>query len=926
MRAEPVSHAFSSAGAQASASVRRPVLQGRQPVAAIWFPGGLFGGTERKLRILECWRAGARLYAFVDGDLLRYARSEEMDTACMKGWALRNEDGVLCSAVLEPVETASLRIADVRLVIGGDIVSLKFSEAQLVDPGEWLHVGDYALVETYDCRITLPPPEMEVPQAVPDVREVLGSAVPPASPERESFLRAMQARAAQDDKGRRTGKAIGESTGAVTNALTGLLFGGLAAVLGALGVGRSGGSAQQGGAALKQHAWGNEVAPRQTERKPQRWRSWLAKLAMTTRLSSLLGRQHAAYLQRMIDMFESGKLDEALRHAIPLGGDQASLGQAFGTPQARQNLSLSQHLQQAPSVHYGENVDDYLRKLYRQSFQKLDREGRIEEAVFILAELLQSRQEALDYLEKHGRYKQAAELALAWDRPSDVIVRLSCLAGDWRRAIAVARRDGSFANAVLMLEKKYPDPARRLRQAWGETLAAQGKWLEAVDAVWPVEEAREMACQWLLAAEASGASLAARALVKRAVLLPDTLDTYADYLMALRDEAERSEERAALAEALIATQAAQGRIAGLARVIVNAVLEDQTRETGRLDKKSLQRLLDLSGDRMLQSDLPNASLPVAKPTPLASLAKCGEWQAPQAGLREILDAVPLEGGRYLLALGEAGVVIVNKNGAGICRFPVPAEHFVIASSGQVALALARRSEVWRVARLDLSHRSVSDLGVIQCDHHARRFDGSNWSVVQGTSLRVLDTTRSLQSVLWQVNDLPGPVHALFSDGNIEQLLIRGADGACEWWRYTLPERRLAGRDDLKLEAEQLPVLGRRYEVTRLSLGESSVGSVVLRYSSHTGGREIALPVTEWAEVMNLQVYGDWLAIVMNLQDILTIWFIHMPDGQCKASVTWPLTEGVGLRVEGARWLAFDGQGRLFVLDTDSCASVRISVQ
>ncbi|GAA5161770.1 bpX6 domain-containing protein [Viridibacterium curvum] len=919
MQAEPVFHASNGA------SVRRPVLQGRQPVAAIWFPGGLFGITERKLRILDSWRVGARLYAFADGDLLRYASSEEMDTEGMKGWPLRNDDGVLCSAVLEPVETAHLPLADVRLVVGGNIVSLKFSEGKVVDPGEWLHVGDYALIDTYDCRATLPPPEMEVPQGMPDVREVLGPAVPSSSPEREGFLRAMQARGAAGDKGSSSGMAGGGRGGLVSSVLTGLLFGGLAAVLGALGIGGRGGNAQQGSGALKQHAWGDEVAPRQTQRPSQRWRSWLAKLAMTTRLSGLLGRQHAAYLQRMIEMFESGKLDEALRHAIPLGGDTDSLGQAFGTPQARSDLSLSQHLRQAPSVNYGESVDDYLRKLYRQSFQKLDREGRIEEAVFILAELLQSRQEALDYLEKHGRFKQAADLALAWDRPSDVIVRLSCLAGDWRRAIAVARRDGSFANAVLMLEKKYPDPARQLRLAWGETLAAQGRWLEAVDAVWSVDEAREMARQWLLAAEASGGFLAARALVKRAALLPDTLDTYAEYLMALRDEPERSEERAALAEALIAIPA-KGRTAGLARVIVNAVLEDQAMETGRLDKKALQRLLDLSGDRVLQSDLPNASLPVAKLKPLASLTRCGEWQAPQAGLRAILDAVPLEAGRYLLALGEAGVVVVGKDGESICRFPVPAEHFVIAGSGQVALALVRRSEVWRVTRLDLSLRSVSDLGVIQCDHHARRFDGSNWSVVQGKSLRVLDTTRSLQSVLWQVNDLPGPVHALFSDGNIEQLLIRGADGACEWWRYTLPERRLAGRDDVRLEPEQWPILGRRFEVTRLSLAEPGDGPVVLSYTSHTGARVLPLPVMEWGEVLNLQVYGDWLAIAMRLQDTAAVWFIHMPDGQCKASVTWPLTNGIGLRVEGSRWLAFDQQGRLFALDTDSCASARIAVQ
>ena len=154
-------------------------------------------------------------------------------------------------------------------------------------------------------------------------------------------------------------------------------------------------------------------------------------------------------------------------------------------------------------MHLGDDLESHLRRLYRQAFERLAREGRIDEAVFVLAELLQARREALDYLEAHQRHAQAAELALAWDQPADLIVRLHCLAGDWRRAVAVARRDGAFANAVLQLEKKWPDAAHRLRGEWGEALAQQGDWLAAVNAVWPVQALRAQALAWLQAAESA---------------------------------------------------------------------------------------------------------------------------------------------------------------------------------------------------------------------------------------------------------------------------------------------------------------------------------------------------------------------------------------------------------------------------------------
>jgi hypothetical protein len=69
-----------------------------------------------------------------------------------------------------------------------------------------------------------------------------------------------------------------------------------------------------------------------------------------------------------------------------------------------------------------------------------------------------------------------------------------------------------------------------------------------------------------------------------------------------------------------------------------------------------------------------------------------------------------------LSLCEAGVLIVDAAGRQLTRFNVPAQRLVIAHSRQQALA--RRDSLWRVSRLDLVQRRVSDLGVVELDHFA----------------------------------------------------------------------------------------------------------------------------------------------------------------------------------------------------------------
>jgi hypothetical protein len=659
-----------------------------------------------------------------------------------------------------------------------------------------------------------------------------------------------------------------------------------------------------------------------------RWRDWVARLAITSRLSRLLGRQQAAYLNRMLKMFDDGDLEQALRHAIPLGGDVQSLGQAFGTPGPRGDLSLSGSLAQGPSINLGNDFEAHLRQLYRKTFEKLDREGRIDEAVFVLAELLQARQEALDYLEKHQRHAQAAELALSWDWPPATIVRLLCLAGDWRRALAVARRDNAFASAVLQLQERWPDAANRLREEWGQALAQQGEWLKAVDAVWPAASLREQAAAWLLAAETSGGQLAARALVQRALLLPDTLQACMARLQALRDDASLHGERAALAFALNAVTGHTDASRGLVAVLLPALLADQARGVGRLEKKALQALLRSGADTLLQADLPSSELPAVEARPLAKQSAALAFEAPEAGAHAVLDAALLDEDRYLVAIGEAGALMTNSAGRVLARFAVPAYRLVVAHSGQVALALAQRDGLWRVSRIDLVQRQVSDLGLGAFDHFATAFDGIAWTVARGRRVQVIDTGRSLQDVLWQVNDLPGEVQEFAATQHLEQFVVHDdVLGPC-LWRYQCPQRRLLSREQIDVSAipRSTHLLHPQHGPFRLICAAPEERGVHMTWKVVHGVEGDAWLSSRDGGAFQLWADQEWLVVAQAAAAGWRVRWLSLRGGGLAASVDWPGDAPPVARPVRNGWLLHDGEGRVLHLDVERSVTAGFAVR
>lgn len=904
--------------AHAGAQVRHPVWRGWQPVAGVWLAAGRLSAPHRLERILRLWAPGCRAWRFDEGDVLCFEAPRPMQCEHAGGAPLCaiGAHG-LFAGPLTASERAALMPADVHLVIGGRLRSLSFAAAEALDPSTIIDIGDYALHDTYACpQRGLPALRQERIGGKP-VRELLGDKIPPPSAERAAFLRSLA------DRGRSERPGLGERLVGLRDSATLWVLRGAAALLrggGAASAGGRGGPSGRGGA--------GGVSARARPAQPQRWRAWMTRLAMASGTARLFGLRQGAYLRRLLEQFDRGDLMEALRHALPIDGqDGASLGQGFGTPGRRDHLGLSTGVGGHLSIGLGDAAREYLRERYRRAFDTLDRQGKTDEALFVLAELLNARQEAIDYLIKHERTGQAAELALGWDLPADTIIRLLMLAGDRERAVLVARRDNAFGAAVAMLESAHPAHALSLRREWGQALVEQGRWLAAVDAVWPDPDSREQAGRWLLAAESAGAELSARALAQRAALLPDTLRHYRERIAELADPSSPvSAARAALGQALAECAQPNPTLRQLAGRVLPALAADRAMCANELSRAQLTQLRALSDDPWLRADLPAFQVPaVAAPQSLwQSRSAIPLRMSESAGLHAPHDIAALDDGRLLVALGEAGAAVYDRAGRCVRRYAVPAFKLVIGDSGQIALALAQRDSVWRIARLDLVDHRITDLGAMRLQSFADRFDGIAWSVVSGERIASIDATAPSLDVLWSVGDLGGPIVGSRYLRNDELFLVASGAQLAMWHYRTAPRRALVSREPLPRDLAMPVLMDPQWLPQTLELLSHHDGNLVLGYRDRARNRryvELDLPWTGDDPDFRAVALNDGFALIVWNELRLRVFLVQRNDDpRCVAIVDWPLAP-LGVREQGRELVLFDPQGRVMRIDT---ATSRVS--
>ncbi len=604
--------------------IRRPIHRGSVLAAGLFVDArGSAGEAAARARLLRVMGAGARLFR-AEGLLIACIRVPlRLSTTAAPAGLLVRYGELLSSAPLEKDELAGLNAASPAAVIvqGGAPVIVPLDAAHGEDPATWIDVADFEVTSGVE---SLGQPEAAPRQAIAasevDVRSSLGVAAAPA--EAIAIRRALSGRGSPAEGEAALAGAAGARSGLLGRVAAGLLAE-LSAFLDRLSRASAGAPLRAGAGAGRGRGGartgpGTALAVREDERPPGR--SWLSalsrglgtlalRLLVASRMAHVVGRRQAEYLSRMLDMFERGDLDAALRHAIPLGGEGGGepAPPALGTPSPRRDLAIAPARLAAASMLYsGPNLFEELRRRYRRAFEELERAGDIERAAFVLAELLGADEEAVAFLEKHGRFRLAAEIAEARGLPAGLVVRQWFLAGDVRRASLLARAGGAFADAVHRLEASgRKGEAESLRLAWADSLAEAGSFAAAVSVVWPVEPARKLAGQWLDLAILAGGLTGAQMALRKARLFPESYPEVRDHVLGLLREP--GEDGLSLTRALaveIGSFPDDPSSRALARPVLRALLRAKVlaeEENGR--RVLAESLMEAARDALLSAEI-----------------------------------------------------------------------------------------------------------------------------------------------------------------------------------------------------------------------------------------------------------------------------------------------------------------------------------
>jgi hypothetical protein len=749
-------------------------FRGTVAATAFVFDEGRMGLAEARRRALAWWTPGAHVRSTQVGLVLVLPTARRIAVNSAPGLPLVANGGALVSfeTTLTEIRELGASAESVIVVRAGRIEVVP--HGQDVNPHEWLAVGPVSAVSTRALAepraITLEPPATSRP-----LHEVLGPAIPPPAEERQAFLR---------DAG--AGSSV---TGIVPSVIS--FFGWFRSLARRKRRSTTG-------------ATGTAIAGRAPSSLMARLRDAFARIQRWVGLQRLLGHRHGKYLANVMEMLSGGDVREGLRHAIPLASmkeifDRQRQGPSWRLPGARSQLAISPfRVRPSSSLVLADDLFGQLRMLYRRTFEQLDAQGRHEEAAFVLAELLQADEEAVAYLERNGELRRAAELAEARGCAPGLIVRAWFLAGDRGRAVRIARERGAFHDAIARLGKSHPDEAQQLRFLWADSLAASGKYADAIELLHPMAEAQNLVIRWLELGLAADEVQAPRLLAFQAALAPERWPetrALAEVWLASHDDGSVARRRA-LVEALPKVPFNLGS-RRLARLCARWIVACGDSDVPAISPQTIQSLIKAADDDALAADIPNTS----RKTRQRWLEKGDEVTAiiEPRGPVPVQDAVVLSSGRLLVAQGEAGVVLLGRTGALLHRFDCPADGLVISDEGDRAIALASRGESTQLTQLDLPGRQHRSWGLVSIAGGAKTYDGNVWFAHDRVRLMGIDAMAPVPRCFWTVDGEDEAVVEIIRSAR-DVVVLAGGWGM-EWWRYELPGPTLRERKPIKLGLE-----------------------------------------------------------------------------------------------------------------------------
>ena len=453
-------------------------------------------------------------------------------------------------------------------------------------------------------------------------------------------------------------------------------------------------------------------------------------------LRSIFQSKYDNYFKDMLKMFDGNDLQKALQHAIPLDSKtQGELSQrlSFKLPTAKKFLNLLSPSADALSsiVTTHSNLFEQLQQTYEQAFKKLDAAGKIDEAVYILAELLGSPQRAIDYLEAKELYEKAAEVAEIKELSPDLRVRLWVLAKKYENAYQVAIENDAFASAVTFAERRKDDRAvGELRQFWANYLAEVGFYNAAINAIWPVEQHRHKASNWLSSALQSTSP----EIINTLLIAPDIVCSAKDESMLQKRLSTLLEEktsnaaqiRLALLEGF--DESALGkRYPSLANALTRKIIQDYEQKrissTEKQNKKFAKKIIRI----LKKLDRFSLSEDVSKVWPSSNRSKkedCPtiiiESSPPNT---KALDAYWLNEDQVLISRGEAGAQIVHRTGKNLHDYSAPCHFLIPSTQDSLPLLIESKYRSYNVRKITTNSWANNFIGELPNYTLANKFDG-----------------------------------------------------------------------------------------------------------------------------------------------------------------------------------------------------------
>lgn len=908
---------------------RKVAHKGRVDAAGFLFNTELIGVAETRRRILNLWESGVQVFTDGPNHFVRLSSTIRVDCASSVATPLVKIEDVLSAIPLSKDEFELLQAPSHSVVFakGGVAQVAQLSSSSAEFPEQWLDVGAFNVAEVSSLGAAFAEPKVVAEPQPFDARAKLDG-IPAEASERQEAIVAIKLAASGKGKPPREWGAAQELRGWL-----GGVIGSISSELGELR--RSLGSSTLGGQRRASHDEGSLSKANQ----------WLTRLGMrllhTSHLAHVLGRRQAAYFSKMIEMFERGDLNEALKHAIPFG-DVSSLEERpkLGVPSPRNSLSISPWGtgRSARSIGVGNDLRAYLYQLYHATFKRLEAQNRIDEAAFVLAELLHANEQAVAFLERHGKLKLAAELAEGRELPPGLVVRQWFIAGDIKRAVGIARRKQAFADAVLRLEKNDKDQAEKLRVVWAASLAEGGNYAGAVDVIWPVEAHRLTARKWIEKSIEVGGPVAGRMLARKLSIVPDDFENIRRRaLIFLDDESfELQETRASFAETLTAGENSK-EARTLARVAARAVLRDAGQNASAMNAKQFTRLINFTGDGPLRTDVP--LFPVEKYQPVSPLLSV-VCSAADCGSIPVHDALLLPNGRMLVALGEIGVRLLTRDGRTVTHFDQPAEKLVISDNGARAIALAPRGEVWRLSRLDLIEWRGEDWCDAQIDAFAPNYDGSLWFLGANGDFYAIDAHAKGFEALWRVPDAGGRVISVARSESACSFLTASELSDLEQWVYQLPLLTLRTRSSPPKPPDNVICMNWRnafspegvyVDQSPYALWDSSQSENIkvtrlpdlkLRvFEDGLGKLELSIG-NESCEPLMPEIFGRTIVSPVLAGDVIRVHVIDLQSKDFTAQLFLASATQVSTRLTESTLTIADNLGRVIVIDLRRNCSIR----